>query len=197
MAIATPRKCSKPWTTLASKLSGPAASSEKIAQFVSTSEPRRAPIKINDIVAAAVELTHGEAIADGIEIGRRLQRDLPNVEADAIHIEQVLLNLIRNGIEVMRVNAGGPRQLNIRSQLRDDVVQIDVRDSGPPVAPDAIEAMFEPFQSGKPDGMGMGLAISRTIIEAHKGTLWATRNRSRGLTFHFTLPIESKGSRHG
>ncbi len=169
----------------------------EIAQFVSTSEPRRAPIKINDIVAAAVELTHGEAIADGIEIGRRLQRDLPNVEADAIHIEQVLLNLIRNGIEVMRVNAGGPRQLNIRSQLRDDVVQIDVRDSGPPVAPDAIEAMFEPFQSGKPDGMGMGLAISRTIIEAHKGTLWATRNRSRGLTFHFTLPIESKGSRHG
>jgi PAS domain S-box-containing protein len=165
-----------------------------IAEFVRTSEPRRENVDVNAIVRSALSLAQGEASDAGVRIDLSLSRNLPRVAADPIQIEQVLLNLIRNGIEAMGDTWSSRRLLTIRTQRTDNrEIRVDVRDSGPPADPDALEKMFEPFHSTKSGGMGMGLAISRTIVEAHDGKLWARVNRSRGLTLRFTLPIEALG----
>ena len=165
-----------------------------IAEFVRTSEPRRENVDVNAIVQSALSLAQGEATAAGVRIDLNLSRDLPRVAADPIQIEQVLLNLVRNGIEAMGDTWSSRRLLTIRTQRTNNgAIRVDIRDGGPPADPEALEQMFEPFHSTKSGGMGMGLAISRTIVEAHDGKLWATANRSRGLTLRFTLPIEAHG----
>jgi len=103
----------------------------------------------------------------------------------------VILNLIKNAVEAMSAVEEGPRELLLSSgKDESNGVLVAVRDSGPGLGPDSAGHLFDSFYTTKPDGMGMGLAISRSIIEAHGGRLWATGNSGRGATFHFTLPSE-------
>ena len=113
----------------------------------------------------------------------------PLILADRIQLQQVLLNLIINAIEAMSGAGDGPRELLVRSGTDESRrVLVAVRDSGPGLDPQSLEPLFDAFYTTKPHGLGMGLAISRSIIEAHGGRLWATANEGRGATFKFTLP---------
>ena len=109
---------------------------------------------------------------------------------DRVRLQQVLLNLIKNGIDAIAEVQEGPRELLVRSARQgSDEVLVTVRDSGVGLPPQELERIFEPFFTTKKQGMGMGLSISRTIIHDHEGVMWAAPNLSRGLTFHFTLPV--------
>jgi signal transduction histidine kinase len=117
-----------------------------------------------------------------------LKDELPQVFADRIQLQQVLLNLIRNALEAMATD--GKRELAIESQIGvSQDVQITVRDSGPGLDPKTTEILFNHFYTTKAEGMGMGLTICRSIVEAHGGRLWVAPNSPRGAVFHFTLPI--------
>lgn len=110
------------------------------------------------------------------------------ITADAVQVEQVILNLARNAIEAMSETRGGPRELAIDTTTRDSGnVEITVHDSGPGIAGNLVNRIFDPFVSTKPDGMGMGLSISRSIVESHGGRLWVSAAGTRGAAFHFTL----------
>jgi signal transduction histidine kinase len=114
---------------------------------------------------------------------------VPLVFADRIQLQQVILNLIMNAVEAMSEMSGGPRQLLIRTDTNESGgIVVAVRDSGPGLKPEDLHRLFTPFYTTKPQGMGMGLAICRSIIESHGGRLWATANLDRGATFRFTLP---------
>jgi signal transduction histidine kinase len=109
-----------------------------------------------------------------------------------VQLQQVILNLVMNGVEAMASVADRPRELLIYSQQHEsDKVLVAVRDSGTGLHSENLDRLFEPFFSTKPKGMGMGLAISRSIIEAHGGRLWAEPNASAGMTFEFALPVET------
>src|SRR6185295_17684468 len=111
-----------------------------------------------------------------------------------IQIEQVLVNLIVNAIEAMEQLNGRGAEVTIRSRSRDAEVEIEVQDVGPGVSPEDVEKLFEPYFTTKPAGMGLGLSISRSSIEAHGGRLWANPNGERGMTFRFTLPRATGGA---
>jgi signal transduction histidine kinase len=134
-----------------------------------------------------------EIAGKGVRIERALASDLPLVELDRIQVQQVFVNLIRNGIEAMDGIVDGTRVLQIRSSRDDqDTICIEVCDSGTGFK-DA-ERAFEPFFTTKEHGMGMGLAICRSIIEAHGGSLWTTNNKTQGATVAFTLPVAASVS---
>jgi signal transduction histidine kinase len=117
--------------------------------------------------------------------------DLPPVPGDKVEIEQVVVNLARNGLEAMGDLPAEDRILRLGARRCDgESVEIFIHDRGAGIAPDAELKIFEPFYSTKADGMGMGLAISRSIVERHDGRLWVTANEDRGCTFHFTLPLK-------
>jgi signal transduction histidine kinase len=116
-----------------------------------------------------------------------LAEGLPRVQGDRVQLQQVLLNLIINAIEAMRDVGEDERELLISSRNEPDGVSVEVRDSGPGFAPAALERVFEAFYTTKPGGLGLGLSICRSIIEAHNGRLWAGANVPRGATFEFTV----------
>ena len=115
---------------------------------------------------------------------------MPLILADRIQLQQVILNLMMNAIEAMSGAGEGPRELWVRSGTDESQgVRVSVQDSGPGLDPKGLDHLFDAFYTTKPHGLGMGLAISRSLIEAHGGRLWATANAPRGAVFHFTLPI--------
>jgi signal transduction histidine kinase len=119
-----------------------------------------------------------------------LANDLPKVPGDRIQLQQVMLNLIVNAVEAMLTIEDRERALLITSEtFEDDSVQIAVSDNGPGIDPQTVQHVFDAFSTTKPEGMGMGLAISRSIIDAHGGRLWTEANDQYGVTFQFTLPI--------
>jgi PAS domain S-box-containing protein len=156
----------------------------RLGEFVRNRPARRQVANLNDLIRAAVRLVEPDAAREGIRVTMKLGRPA-QVEVDPIQIEQVLLNLMRNGVEAMRDDRP-ERALLIRSTIRARSVQIEVTDTGPGLR-DSEEAIFSPFYSTKPDGMGMGLTISRSIIEAHSGRLWAAAPNGRGASFRVEL----------
>jgi signal transduction histidine kinase len=118
----------------------------------------------------------------------QLAEGLPRVQGDRVQLQQVLLNLIINAIEAMREVDEGVRELLIGTRNEPDGVSVEVRDSGPGFAPAALERVLEAFYTTKPDGLGLGLSICRSIIEAHNGRLWASPNVPCGASFQFALP---------
>jgi signal transduction histidine kinase len=136
----------------------------------------------------SVLLQH-EAIRYSISIRAELAADLPQVLADRVQLQQVLMNLMLNGIEAMKdMNPAG--ELTIKSQQENNHLLISVSDTGVGLAPEQADQIFKAFFTTKPQGTGMGLPISRSIIESHGGRLWPTANAGRGATFHLTLPSE-------
>jgi PAS domain S-box-containing protein len=152
--------------------------------------PRKEPLKINEAILEVIELTHGETAKHGILVQAELADGLPFIQGDRVQLQQVILNLIINAVDAMSETNEGSRELRIGSSKSDygDVL-VGVRDSGPGLAPAALERLFDAFYTTKPSGLGLGLSICRSIIEAHGGQLWAEANVSRGATFQFRIPI--------
>ena len=136
-----------------------------------------------------VALTNGEAVKNCVSVRTQLAEDLPAIEGDRVQLQQVILNLIVNAIEAMSGPNEASRDLLISTEKAEsDSVLVTVRDSGPGLAPAALERLFDAFYTTKANGMGMGLSISRSIIEAHGGRIWASANEPRGAIFQFTAP---------
>jgi signal transduction histidine kinase len=125
----------------------------------------------------------------------RLADGLSPIEGDRVQLQQVLLNLVVNAIQAMATLPDGPRDLLITTgPAEPNVMLVRVADSGPGLDPRTLEHVFDPYYTTKPEGLGMGLAICRSIIDAHNGRLWASANQPRGAVFQFTLPADSGGS---
>lgn len=153
-------------------------------------------LDINETIAQTIALAGGEIQRNQISLQTTLANDLSLVPGDRIQLQQVILNLLLNAIEAMCTVDGGQRQLLVRSQKYGlNRVLIAVQDSGTGVASESIDCVFDAFHTTKPNGMGMGLAICRSIIRAHGGRLWVTNNPHRGATFQFTLPSDASIAR--
>jgi signal transduction histidine kinase len=150
---------------------------------------RKEPLDLNEAIYEVTVLTNGEALKHGITLRAQLAPELLHVEADRIQLQQVVLNLIINAIQAMSIADGGPRDLLISTEsIIREGVRVGVRDTGPGLRPENLRRLFDPFYTTKADGVGMGLAICRSIIEAHGGRLWATACESRGALFQFEIP---------
>ena len=149
--------------------------------------PQREMVAVNEVVGEMLVLLHSEASHHSVVMRTDLAPDLPSVCADRVQLQQVLMNLMLNGIEAMR-EAGG--ELKVRTRREGGEVLVSVSDAGVGLPADKKEQIFNAFFTTKAGGTGMGLAISRTIIESHGGRLWAEANPGRGATFHFTLPTQ-------
>jgi len=164
----------------------------RVGRFLRKSPPRQTPADINELICGVLELLQFDVRQGQVVLQRSLTEPLPPVKVDSIQIEQVLVNLIRNAIEAMADNPRGDRPLVLRTELvLPDRIRVAVHDAGRGIDPGQKARLFEPFFTTKSDGMGMGLAISHSIIQSHGGTLEATVNPDRGLTFQFTLPIRA------
>jgi len=167
----------------------------RIREFVRNAEASRACADLNRLVREAIHFAEVEARDLGIALRLELSPQPLDVEVDAIQLEQVILNLVRNGFEAM-ADGGTPRELSIETGARDAAaVELVVRDTGAGLSQAAAGRLFEPFFTTKRDGLGLGLHISRSIIEAHGGQLWASPNPPRGAAFHVVLPA-GQGDRH-
>lgn len=155
-------------------------------------EPVREPLDINRVVKDVLGLVRDELQGRGVVWQTDLTPGLPQTQADRVQIQQVLVNLARNGVEAMEAVAGRPRVLAVATALRDREVIVAVSDQGVGIAAEDLGIVFESFYTTKATGMGMGLTICRSIVEAHGGRLWATRNETHGTTFSFSLPLQSK-----
>jgi PAS domain S-box-containing protein len=145
-------------------------------------------VVINDAILEVIALTRTEAANNSVSVRTQLADGLPRVQGDRVQLQQVLLNLIINAIEAMRDVGEEERELLISTRNEPDGVSVEVRDSGPGFAPAALERVFEAFYTTKPGGLGLGLSICRSIIEAHNGRMWAGVNLPRGASFQFALP---------
>ena len=162
----------------------------RVRAFVQKTGPDIAAISVNILVQDAVAINSLELQQTGTRIVCELAPDIPPAMADRIQIEQVIVNLARNGLESMSEVPEEQRVLRIGTRQYDEqTIEVFVRDGGKGVAAPEMEKIFEPFFTTKPEGMGMGLAICRTIVAAHAGRLWVSANEDCGCTFHFTLPV--------
>jgi signal transduction histidine kinase len=153
-------------------------------------EPEREWVDVNEVIREMVSLMHSEAGRRAISIHTELNSELPNVWADRVQLQQVFLNLMLNGIDAI-TQGNGVGDLTIKSQRNPDgQVLISVSDTGIGLPPEPADKLFEAFFTTKAQGTGMGLSISRSIIESHGGRLWAAGNSDRGAIFQFTLPVE-------
>jgi two-component system sensor kinase FixL len=161
----------------------------RLREFVRGGEYRRALTEVKPLVDAAVSLTRMEAMQQEVEIEARIDPGLPAVLADRIQIEQVLLNLLRNAMDAMEAANTEQRSIVVEARRNNKhAIEISVADSGPGVAAEVVDTIFEPFVTTKPLGMGMGLSISHSIIESHGGSLRMARGVCSGGNFIFDLP---------
>jgi C4-dicarboxylate-specific signal transduction histidine kinase len=151
--------------------------------------PEMVDLDINKLILQVCTLMADDIQRNAVSLETTLSEDVPKIRADAVQIQQVLVNLVRNAIEALAATTERPKLLLIRSRRDGESVVIDVEDRGTGFAD--FENIFEPFFTTKQTGMGIGLAICRTIVEAHAGRIWAVHNEIRGATFTFRLPIES------
>ena len=150
--------------------------------------PRTDAFDLNDAILEVVALTHGEAVKADVMVRTQLGR-LRRIQGNRVHLQQVMLNLIVNAIQAMSSVTVGERDLQICTEtVEEESVRVGVRDTGPGLSANNLEHVFDPFYTTKPDGMGMGLAICRSIIEANGGRLWASGCEPRGALFQFTIP---------
>ncbi len=161
----------------------------RIRGMIKKAPPRKAPVDINAAIREVVALTHGEASKSGASVEIALAEHLPSVEGDRVELQQVLLNLILNALEAMGTTTDGARTLQIITRVEEGAgVHVAVRDSGPGFGQEGARRVFDPFYTTKPTGLGMGLSICRSIIDAHGGRLWASPNEPRGAVVEFIVP---------
>ena len=162
---------------------------QRIRQLATKTDPRRATVDINDVIRDVAALVRTEVLRHQVSLRVELAPAMPLVLADRVQLQQVIINFVMNGIEAMASVEDRPRELVVRSGPHDgDDVLVAVQDAGVGIDPKNVNQLFSAFFTTKPGGMGMGLSISRSIIEGHGGRLWATPNPNHGVTFHFALP---------
>ena len=161
----------------------------RIRALMQKAPTRTDSVNLNEAVREVLELTHGEALKHGVSVRTQLADGLPLIQGDRVQLQQVILNLILNAVQAMGGVADGTREVLITtSQTEPNAVCLGVRDTGPGLSAETLPRLFEPFYTTKPDGMGMGLSICRSIIEAHGGRLWATRSSRGVLSFSLRSP---------
>jgi len=150
-------------------------------------------LAVGDLLASCAALTHADASARRVKLEFEAEPALPSVKGDPVHLQQVLLNLVLNAMDAAEGEPAERRRVSVRAR-RDGgrSIEVAVSDSGHGMTPESLALVFEPFYTTKANGMGIGLPISRTIIEAHGGRIWAESNAGRGATFRFTLPISKQ-----
>jgi NO-binding membrane sensor protein with MHYT domain len=165
---------------------------QRIRALAQRSEPQMVSLDINDVIREAIPLVQREVSNHGASLRAELASALPPVLGDRVQLQQVVINLLINGVEAMAPIMDRPRELHIRSQHDAGQVHVAVRDSGIGIDSGTAEQLFNAFFTTKPSGMGMGLSISRSIIRAHGGRLWASPNPDHGAAFQFTVPINGR-----
>jgi signal transduction histidine kinase len=164
----------------------------RLRSLYKKSSPKRELVAINEVIGEMVGMLGSEARRHGVSVDTDLKDGLPMIVADRVQIQQVLMNLMLNGIEVTKDTGGVVR---VKSQLGEDgQIEISVDDTGPGLPLGNADQIFDAFFTTKPQGSGMGLAISKSIVESHGGRIWANGDGGRGATFHFTLPAAPVGT---
>jgi signal transduction histidine kinase len=163
---------------------------QRIRALAKRTEPKMVSLDINDVIREAILLVHREVLNHQVSLRTELASALPPVLGDRVQLQQVVINLLMNGVEAMAPITERPREIVIRSQ-KDEAGQahVTVLDSGIGIDSETAEKLFGAFFTTKPSGMGMGLSISRSIIRAHGGKLWVSPNPDHGASFQFTVPI--------
>ena len=159
-------------------------------QMFTNQSLQKRPLDLNEPIRNILEIAEAQVRWCDVALEMMLDESLPLVLADAVQIQQVLLNLIMNGLDAMEGVAGSSRLLHISSRRRGRDAVVSVRDSGAGFAPKDARRLFEPFFTTKAGGTGMGLTISQSIIRKHGGSLWAVANADRGATFRFKIPVQ-------
>ncbi|MEH2482405.1 PAS domain S-box-containing protein [Nitrobacteraceae bacterium AZCC 2146] len=163
----------------------------RIRALVKKVPARKDAVEINDAILEVIALSRTEAVNNSVSVRTQLAEGLPRVQGDRVQLQQVMLNLIVNAIQSMSNVEDGNRELHISTvSIEREGVRVAVRDTGHGLRPESLPRLFEPFYTTKPDGMGMGLSICRSIIEAHRGQLWAIPCEPRGALFQFTIPAD-------
>jgi signal transduction histidine kinase len=162
---------------------------DRIRSFYKKSPPQRELVDVNGIIEEILTLLKSEADRCSVAMRTELSAELPKIMADRVQLQQVFMNLMLNAIEAMTYSSG---ELTVKSQLQDGQLQFSVRDTGVGLPKEKVDEIFSAFFTTKPQGSGMGLSISRSIVESHGGRLWATANDGPGATFHFTLPTAAE-----
>ena len=160
----------------------------RIREQIKKAPPRKERFDLNAAISEMLVLARNVIIRNGVSAQTRLANGLVPVQGDRVQLQQVVLNLILNAVEAMSSVEVGARELSISTEHDHTGVLVAVRDSGPGIDPTQLERVFEAFYSTKPSGVGMGLSICRSIIDAHGGRLWAEANQPRGAVFQFVLP---------
>ena len=164
----------------------------RIRDLIKKAPPRSDRLDINEAIREIIELARGEMSSSGVPVETALTDYLPHIRGDRVQLQQVVLNLILNAVEAMAGVTQESRNLLIMTEKAESGgVLVSVRDTGPGLPPTPVERLFEPFHTTKPNGMGMGLSICRSIVEAHGGRMWVSANAPRGAVFQFRLPADS------
>ena len=162
---------------------------DRIRALIKKEPPRMDGVGINEAILEVMALTHGEVVKHGVSVQTHLAEGLPRIHGDRVQLQQVLLNLILNAVEALSGVSAGARELRIGTGPdAAGGVLVTVQDSGPGLQPESVDRLFDAFYTTKPGGMGMGLSICRSIVEAHGGQIWAARAAGPGATVQFTLP---------
>jgi PAS domain S-box-containing protein len=167
---------------------------DRIRDHIKKAPPRKEQVDLNEAINEVIVLGRSAIIKNGVSVQTRLCEGLFPIHCDRVQLQQVVLNLILNAVEAMGTVESGPRELLISTEQHHTGVLVAVRDSGPGIDPAHLERVFEAFYTTKSRGVGMGLSICRSIIDAHGGRLWAEANEPRGAMFQFTLPAVQVGS---
>jgi signal transduction histidine kinase len=163
----------------------------RIKDHVKKAPPKMERFDLNDAIRNAIILTRGKVVKIGASIQTQLAEPLPFFRGDRVQIQQVVVNLIVNAVQAMSGDGDSRRELLISTETDEaEGARVGVRDTGPGLVPESLSRLFEPFYTTKAEGMGMGLAICRSIVEAHGGRLWATACEPHGTLFQFTIPAE-------
>src|ERR1700741_1442199 len=165
---------------------------ERIRALIKKVPARKDAVAIDDAILEVIALTRTEAANNSVSVRTKFAEGLPRVQGDRVQLQQVMRNLVVNGIQAMSGSGEGARELQISVDAipSQGGVRVRVRDTGPGLSPEGLSRLFEPFYTTKPEGMGMGLSICRSIIEAHGGRLWATGCEPRGALFQFKIPAD-------
>ena len=167
---------------------------QRIRALAKRTEPQMVSLDINDVIREAIPLVQREVLSQRVSLRTELASALPPVLGDRVQLQQVVINLLMNGVEAMASVTDRPREMLIRSQPHEaDQVLVAVQDSGIGIDSENAERLFNAFFTTKASGMGMGLSISRSIIGAHGGRLWVSPNADHGAAFQFTVPISGSG----
>jgi C4-dicarboxylate-specific signal transduction histidine kinase len=160
-----------------------------IRELIKRAPPRKDSVDINQAIGEVLELAGAQAMNNGLSVTTQLAEELPLVEGDRVELRQVILNLVINAMEAMSGTSDGTRELFVATGHQDSSVVVTIKDSGPGLSEAALARVFDPFYTTKPNGLGMGLSICRSIAEGHGGGLWAEANVQGGAIFRLIVPV--------